>query len=54
MWPPEWFPKDGNPVYSDPVAPLFKTFYGHPESGALWEKHLASILVAGVGMRFPS
>ena len=44
MWPPEWFSKDGKPIYSDPVVPLLKALYGHPESGALWEKHLASIL----------
>ena len=45
MWPPEWLTKDGKPVYSDPVVPLPKALYGHPESGALWEKHLASILI---------
>ena len=44
MWPPEWLTKDGKPIYSDPVVPLLKALYGHPESGALWEKHLASIL----------
>ena len=44
MWPPEWLTKDGKPIYSDPVVPLPKVLYGHPESGALWEKHLASIL----------
>ena len=43
MWPPQWLTKDGKPVYSDPVAPLLKALCGHPESGALWEKHLASI-----------
>ena len=45
MWPPEWFTKDRKPVYADTVVPLLKALYGHPESGALWEKHLASILV---------
>ena len=30
MWPPEWFSKDGKPIYSDPVAPLLKALYGHP------------------------
>ena len=45
MWPPEWFTKDRKPVYADTVVPLLKAIYGHPESGALWEKHLASILV---------
>ena len=27
------------------MVPLLKALYGHPESGALWKKHLASILV---------
>ena len=45
MWPPEWLTEDGKPVYADLVVPLFKALYGHPESGALWEKHLASILI---------
>ena len=45
MWPPEWLTKDGKPVYSDPVVPLLKALYGHPESGALRKKQLASILV---------
>ena len=36
MWPPEWFTKDGKPVYADTVVPLLKALYGHPESGALW------------------
>ena len=45
MWPPEWFDKDGKPIYADPVVPLLKALYGHPESGALWEKHLSFILI---------
>ena len=43
MWLPEWLTKDGKPIYFDPVVPLLKALYRHPESGALWEKHLASI-----------
>ena len=42
---PAWFDKDGKPIYADPVVPLLKALYGHPESGALWEKHLSSILI---------
>ena len=34
----------GEPKYWDPVCPLQRALYGHPESGAIWEKHLASIL----------
>ena len=45
MWPPAWFDKDGKPIYADPIVPLLKALYGHPESGALWEKHLSSILI---------
>ena len=39
MWPEHWHGK-----FKDPVVPLRKALYGHPESGALWEKHLAGIL----------
>jgi hypothetical protein len=35
MWPPAWFDKDGKPIYADPVVPLLKALYGHPEFGAL-------------------
>ena len=45
MKPPVWLTKDGKPAYADPNVPLLKALYGHPESGALWEKHLASILI---------
>ena len=31
-------------TYWNLVCPLQKALYGHPESGAIWEKHLSSIL----------
>ena len=42
-WPPSWHGK-----YRDPVCRLRLALYGHPESGALWDKHLAGILT-GLG-----
>jgi hypothetical protein len=43
-WPASWFDSKGQPKFWDPVCPLQRALYGHPESGAIWEKHLASIL----------
>ena len=43
-WPTFRFMENGEPKYWDPVCPLQRALYGHPESGAIWEKHLASIL----------
>ena len=43
-WPPEWFRPDGTPKFHDPVVLLVRALYGHPESGALWDKHLREIL----------
>ena len=43
-WPAFWFTENGEPKYSDPVCPLQRALYVHPESGAIWEKHVASIL----------
>ena len=43
-WPSTWFGPDGAPLCRDPVVQLARALYGHPESGALWEQHLASIL----------
>ena len=34
-WPPAW-----EKLYKDPVVLLCKAFYGHPESGAVWEQHI--------------
>ena len=43
-WPASWFTEAGEPKYWDPVCPLQRALYGHPESGAIWEKHLSGIL----------
>ena len=45
-WRPAfWFTENGELRYLDPVCPLQRALYGHPESGAIWgKKHLASIL----------
>ena len=43
-WPASWFTANSEPKYWDPVCPLERALYGHPESGAIWEKHLATIL----------
>ena len=45
-WPKEWFDKHGQPKYRDPVCRLIKALYGHPESGAYWEKHCEKQLLA--------
>ena len=44
-WPAAWFDSKGEPKFADPVVRLRKALYGHPEAGALWEKHLKRILV---------
>ena len=43
-WPDSWFSENGDPKFWDPVCPLQRALYGHPESGAIWEKHLSMIL----------
>ena len=43
-WPASWHSKDGTAVFYDPVVRLCKALYGHPEAGALWDKHLRGIL----------
>ena len=44
LWPPSWFNSDGSPKYYDPVCVLRKSLYGHPESGAIWDKKLHKIM----------
>ena len=39
LWPAEWKNK-----YTRPVVRLYKSLYGHPESGAHWQNHLEEIL----------
>lgn len=44
-WPESWFdPITKQPLYTDPVCELVLALYGHPESGAVWERHLSTIL----------
>ena len=43
-WPAAWFDASGKPLYKDPVVPLIRALYGHPESGALWDAHFGAIL----------
>ena len=40
LWPEEWKTKG----YRRPVVRLIKALYGHPESGAHWERHFEDIL----------
>ena len=44
LWPKSWFNSDGSPKYVDPVCILRKSLYGHPESGAIWDKKLHKIM----------
>ena len=45
-WPATWYDKGGAALFNDPVVRLHKALYGHPEAGALWDKHLRDILIA--------
>lgn len=38
-WPVNWFDKNGNPLYDQPVVILLRAFYGHPGAGTYWEQH---------------
>ena len=40
LWPQEWKDKG----YRKPMVRFIKALYGHPASGAHWEKHFESIL----------
>ena len=48
LWPAAWKGR-----YWRPVCLLIKSLYGHPESGAYWEKHLTEILIAMGGEAIP-
>ena len=43
LWPADW-----NGKYEQPMCLLERALYGHPESGAHWEKHFTEI-VKGLG-----
>ncbi len=40
-WPATWFNEDGTSKFYDPVVRFRKALHGHPESEAIWDKHLA-------------
>ena len=42
--PKAWWPQSWVSRFRDPVCRLRLALYGHPESGALWDKHLSGIL----------
>ena len=47
-WPDSWYVGKGEekkPRYQKPVILLKKGFYGHPDSGTLWEKHCNKVVV---------
>jgi hypothetical protein len=47
--PKQWWPASWQGMH-DPVVKLRLALYGHPESGALWDKHLGKVL-SGLGWR---
>ena len=48
--PPEFWPDGkGWEKMKDPVVPLKKALYGHPEAGGHWERHLIRIIVTPGG-----
>ena len=47
--PPELWPRNWKSQFTKPVVLLIKSLYGHPESGAHWERHLTDILVRELG-----
>ena len=51
--PKAWWPAEWAGMY-DPVVPLERALYGHPESGPLWDKHFAGMLIALKYVRVPS
>ena len=46
QWPPEWKEMKRNGQIKDPVCPLVKALYGHPDSGGDWEKHCEKHVVS--------
>jgi len=41
QWPKEWHDRG----YKDPVCPLIRALYGHPDAGGYWEKHCEAHLL---------
>ena len=48
--PPELQPPEWSGKYRQPCCRLLKSLYGHPESGAHWEKHLTEAIITCGGM----
>ena len=46
LWPKHWFGK-----YKKPMCLLKKALYGHPESGAHWERHLTEAVTKIGGIK---
>ena len=44
LWPKSWFNADGTAEYKDPVRILKRALYGHPESGAIWDKKMHKVM----------
>ena len=44
LWPKSWYNADGSPKYKDPVCVLKRALYGHPESGAIWDKKMRKVM----------
>ena len=42
--PKAWWPASWHGRFRDPVCRFRLALYGHPESGALWDKHFSAIL----------
>ena len=42
QWPQEWLDKG----YKDPVCPLVRALYGHPDAGGYWEQHCEEHLLS--------
>ena len=49
--PPEYWPDHWHGKYRDPVVPLVKALYGHPDAGGMWERH-ANERIVKLGYQF--
>ena len=53
VWPESWFFKNGRPLFRRPVIRLLRSFYGHPEAGAHWERKLEQELLDMGAIKVP-
>ena len=49
LWPPEWKTRG----FVKPMCLLYKSLYGHPDSGGYWEEHLTKAVRARGGQPVP-